>query len=213
MRNILCFGDSNTWGCKPITKFGFTDRYGPEERWPGVLQSELGDGYKIIEEGLNGRTTVYDDPVAGADRNGKSIFSPILETHMPLDLVIIMLGTNDMKPRFAGTAFDVACGAGALLSMVMNPIAGWLGDVPKTLLIAPPELGKLSVLDGIFEDGHTKSKKLASEMEKIADMLGSPFLNAGDYIRTSAADGVHLELDAHQALGLVIAEKVNEILV
>lgn len=212
MRNILCYGDSNTWGCKPITQFGVYERYDPDVRWPGVLQSILGTDYKIIEEGLNGRTTVFDDPIMGAHRNGKTYLAPCLETHMPLDLVIIMLGTNDMKPRFVGTAFDVACGAGALLSMVTNPVGGWIGDIPKTLLIAPPPIGQLTTLSGILEGGHERSNKLAGEMERIADMLGSPFLNAGQHIQSSPADGVHLETEDHLILGQVVAAKAQEIL-
>ena len=108
MKTILCFGDSNTWGCKPITTPGVFERHPPEVRWPGVFREQLGPGYTVIEEGANGRTTVHNDPFEGAHLNGRTYFSPCLETHMPLDLVIIMLGTNDLKPRFGLNAFDIA---------------------------------------------------------------------------------------------------------
>jgi len=212
MRNILCYGDSNTWGCKPITQFGVYERYDPDVRWPGVLQSILGTDYKVIEEGLNGRTTVFDDPIMGPHRNGRTFLAPCLETHMPLDLVIIMLGTNDLKPRFAGTAFDIACGAGALLAMVKNPTGNWIGGIPQTLLIAPPPVGELTALAGILEGAQERSIKLAGEMKRIADMLNSPFLEAGQHIRSSPADGVHLETEDHLTLGQVVAAKVQKIL-
>jgi lysophospholipase L1-like esterase len=212
MRNILCYGDSNTWGCKPITQYGVNARHDPDIRWTGVLQVTLGNDYQVIEEGLNGRTTVFDDPIMGAHRNGRTYLTPCLETHMPLDLVIIMLGTNDVKPRFSSTAFDIACGAGALLSMIKNPAGIWVGNPPQTLLVAPPPLGELTVLADVFEGSHERSNKLAGEMRRIAEMLGSPFLDAGQHIRSSPADGVHLEAEDHLTLGKVIAERVQKIL-
>ena len=96
MKTILCYGDSNTWGYNPAT----TERSSRDERWTGILRRELDDGYLVIEEGLNGRTTVWDDPIEGY-KNGKEYLIPCLETHKPLDLVIIMLGTNDLKVRFS----------------------------------------------------------------------------------------------------------------
>ncbi|USG60626.1 SGNH/GDSL hydrolase family protein [Sneathiella marina] len=212
MWNVLCYGDSNTWGCKPITQFGVYERYDPDVRWPGVLQSTLGSEYKVIEEGLNGRTTVFDDPIMGSDRNGKSYLAPCLETHMPLDLVIIMLGTNDLKPRFPGTTFDIACGAGALLAMAMNPAGNWIGALPKTLLVAPPQIGELTALAGILEGAQERSLKLAGDMKRVAEMLDSPFLDAGLHIQSSQADGVHLEAEDHLVLGQAIAAKVQELL-
>ena len=110
MKTILCYGDSNTWGAKPILKLGSPDRYQYEVRWTTVLQNQLGNDYHIIAEGLNGRTSTFDDPIEGAHKNGKRYLFPCLETHAPLDLVIIMLGTNDLKSRLGLTAWDIACG-------------------------------------------------------------------------------------------------------
>ena len=96
MRRILCFGDSNTWGYDPATG----ERFDEQTRWTGVLQAALGGDYTVIEEGLNGRTTVWDDPIEG-HKNGHEYLVPCLETHRPLDLVVLMLGTNDLKRRFS----------------------------------------------------------------------------------------------------------------
>ena len=117
MKTILCYGDSNTWGCIPLTGAQPPRRYGPAQRWPGVLRRELGDGFGIVEEGLNGRTTVWDDPLEPY-RSGKELLVPCLLTHQPIDLVIVMLGTNDLKGRFAVGARDIAAGAGLLLDIV-----------------------------------------------------------------------------------------------
>ena len=103
MKTILCYGDSNTWGYDPSSQ----QRFGPEERWTGVLQKELGMEYRIIEEGLNGRTTVWDDPIEGF-KNGMSYLIPCIESHKPFDLITIMLGTNDLKIRFSVSAYDIA---------------------------------------------------------------------------------------------------------
>lgn len=98
MKNILCYGDSNTWGYDAETK----NRFPPDVRWTGILKRTLGEGYHVIEEGLNGRTTVWDDPIEGY-KNGREYLIPCLESHRPLDLVIIMLGTNNLKKRFSLT--------------------------------------------------------------------------------------------------------------
>ena len=103
MKNILCFGDSNTWGYAPITK----TRFDENTRWTGVLQKQLGQNYRIIEEGLNGRTTVHNEE-GRPFRNGSDLLPVLMESHAPLDLVIIMLGTNDLKTKFNSTAQQIA---------------------------------------------------------------------------------------------------------
>lgn len=120
MKTILCYGDSNTWGYSPATQ----DRYGRDERWTGVLRNEIGEGYLVIEKGLGGRTTVWDDPVEGRHKNGETYLLPCLESHQPIDLVIILLGTNDLKRRFCVGAFDIAQGAGGLVRIVQKSETG-----------------------------------------------------------------------------------------
>ncbi|TKB94918.1 MAG: hydrolase, partial [Mesorhizobium sp.] len=113
MRSVLCYGDSNTHG--QIPGRGPLERYGPDERWPGVLRAELGPDWYVIEEGLSGRTTVHDDPIEGAHKNGRTYLRPCLQSHATLDLVIIMLGTNDLKIRFNKPPSEVAMGIGCLV--------------------------------------------------------------------------------------------------
>src|SRR6185503_2144360 len=133
MKTILCYGDSNTWGYEPATK----ERYSRAERWTGILQRELGAEYYVVEEGLNGRTTVWDDPIEGY-KNGKEQLIPCLTSHKPIDLVTIMLGTNDLKQRFSLSAYDIAEGAGVLVNIVQKSDCGPQEGAPKVLLMAPP---------------------------------------------------------------------------
>ena len=128
---VLCFGDSNTYGRDPKTK----GRFEHDVRWPGVLAKTLGRGYHVIEEGLNGRTTVWDDPVRGHQkRNGSMYLLPCLESHSPIDLLIVMLGTNDLKARFSVTAYDIGQSMGALIETAQRSGAGRNGGPPKVLV-------------------------------------------------------------------------------
>ena len=115
MKTILCYGDSNTWGYNPRTQ----DRFPIAERWTGVLAHKLGAEFRVVEEGLNGRTTVWDDPIEGY-KNGKEYLIPCLESHRPIDLVVIMLGTNDLKKRFSVSAYDIAQSVGVLVEIVQE---------------------------------------------------------------------------------------------
>ena len=127
MRSILCFGDSNTHG--QIPGMGPLDRYAREQRWPGILQAQLGAGWHVIEEGLSGRTTVHDDPIEGAHKNGRLYLRPCLQSHAPLDLVILMLGTNDLKVRFHMPPSEVAMGIGCLVYDIKELAPGPRGAV------------------------------------------------------------------------------------
>ena len=208
MKEVLCYGDSNTWGYNPATQ----ERYTRDERWTGVLQKNLGDGYHVIEEGLNGRTTVWDDPIEGEHKNGKTYLVPCLETHQPLDLVIIMLGTNDLKKRFSASAYDVAQGAGVLVDIVNKSVCGRNGKPPKVLLLAPPPLGKLTELAEMFEGGLEKSRKFSQYFQQVAREHSCEFFDTSTVIRSSDIDGIHLEKQDHKALGEAVAEIVKKIL-
>jgi lysophospholipase L1-like esterase len=151
MKTILCFGDSNTWGCRPLTSLENIPRYGPDVRWGSVLRTSLGEGYWVIEEGLNGRTTVWADPVEGEYKSGKSYLTACLESHAPLDLVTILLGTNDLKHRFGLSAWDIAACAGVLVQIVQSSAFGPNGSAPRVLLICPPPVTKLTLFAGLFE--------------------------------------------------------------
>ncbi|MDD3777731.1 MAG: SGNH/GDSL hydrolase family protein [Actinomycetota bacterium] len=216
MKTILCYGDSNTYGCKPI---GFDQleqgiiasdyRYGPQQRWPGVLQKELGTNYHIIEEGLNGRTTVFDDPVEGIYKNGIRYLPACLESHAPLDVVIIMLGTNDLKKKFSASAFDVALGLGQLVSLVKGSGAGPGGSSPQVLMLCPPPVGKLTQFALLFEGAEQKSKQLAGFTRKVARQSSCHFMEVAQVIMPSGIDGIHYEEESHYKLGVAVAEYIK----
>lgn len=207
MKTIVCFGDSNTWGYDPATK----GRFAPDTRWTGVLQATLGDGYRVIEEGLNGRTTTVDDPITPY-RNGRDYLPPCLESHAPVDLITIMLGTNDLKERFRRSASDIAESAGVLASMAKLSGCGPAGGAPQVLLIAPPPVATLTDFAEMLEGAEEKSKRFAHFYQKRAERLGVHFLDAGSVIRSSDLDGIHFEAAEHAKLGRAVAEKIRSIL-
>lgn len=210
MRSILCFGDSNTHGQVPGK--GPLDRYGPDIRWPGVLRAHLGPGWHVIEEGLSGRTTVHDDPIEGAHKNGRTYLRPCLQSHAALDLVILMLGTNDLKIRFNKPASEVAMGIGCLVYDIKELAPGPGGTVPEIMIVAPPPmLDDIKEWESIFRGGPAKSRELALEFEIIADSLEVHFFDAGSVAACSQADGFHLDEDAHRALGVALAQEVEAI--
>lgn len=208
-KNILCFGDSNTWGFPPDCG----PRYDRGTRWPGVLQAELGDRYYIIEEGLPGRNTVWDDPVEGG-KNGLKQLMPLIHSHMPLDLLIIMLGTNDLKNRFSVSPLDVAWSIGRLVKAARESGHPLLGEAPEILVICPPPLGYLSnsPFEGIFIGAEMKSRQLASVLGAYCVENGISMLDAGSVVQTSPLDGVHWEPSEHHKLGVAVAKKVKIIL-
>jgi len=206
MKTILCYGDSNTWGYNPSTK----DRYDRDERWPGVLRNELGGEYLVIEEGLNGRTTVWDDPIEGY-KSGKEYLIPCLETHKPIDLVIIMLGTNDLKKRFSLSAFDIAEGAGVLVRIVQKSETGPDDKAPEVLLLAPPSVARLTEFADMFEDSEDKSKKFSQQYRRVAEELRCELLDTVGVIVSSDIDGIHFEVEEHEKLGKAVAARVREI--
>jgi lysophospholipase L1-like esterase len=208
MANILCYGDSNTWGCIPLQGPEPARRYPPGTRWPGVLRRELDDGYWVVEAGLNGRTTVWDDPLE-PHRNGRKLILPTLLTHQPLDLVIIMLGTNDLKRRMNASPADIARGAGVLVDIVAASGCGPDGRAPQTLLVCPAPIAEVDQFDDEFEGGTEKSQQLAGHFAAIAEARSCAFLDAGALISSSDVDGIHLDEPQHAALGVAIAERVR----
>ncbi|PID55503.1 hydrolase [candidate division KSB3 bacterium] len=207
MYEILCFGDSNTWGYRPEN----AQRYDRKTRWTGVLQKALGKGFFVMEEGLNGRTTVWDDPVEEG-KNGSRQLLPCLESHKPLSLVILMLGTNDLKDRYSVPAIDIANSIGRLIEIIKKSNTGEGGKAPAILLLAPPPLGEISTSNESFAHGKAKSAKLGLYYENIACEKGCHFFNTASIIESSPVDGVHLSEKSHQILGTRLAEIVKNIL-
>jgi len=211
VKTILCYGDSNTWGCIPLTGAQPPRRYGPTKRWPGVLRRELGDGFWIVEEGLNGRTTVWDDPLEPF-RSGRELLLPCLLTHQPIDLVIVMLGTNDLKIRFGVGARDIAAGAGLLLDIVRASNCGPGESPPRALLVCPPSVGHLDVFAEEFAGAVERSRDLPRHYAAVADAHACPWIDAGVHVRSSDKDGIHLDAPAHEQLGVVVAQHVRLLL-
>lgn len=207
MKTILCYGDSNTWGHDPVAN----NRFAMDERWPGVLRNILGTEFLVVEEGLGGRTTVWNDPIEGY-KSGKEYLIPCLETHKPLDLVIIMLGTNDLKHRFSLTAFDIAKGAGVLVDMVQKSSSGVQGKAPHVLLLAPPVIAKLTEYAEMFKGAEEKSRQFSKYFRQVAAEMQCSFLDTANIIVSSNYDGIHLEKAEHEKLGRAVAELVIKIL-
>lgn len=200
---ILCFGDSLTWGFDPRSG----ERYPRWKRWTFLLEKELGEGWRVIEEGLNGRTTGFDDPIEG-DKNGRRHLPIILESHRPLDLVVIMLGTNDLKKRFALSPAGIAQSAGVLVDMTMRS-----GASSKVLLVAPPPLASLTSLSQLwgFEEGVEKSQRLAEYYQVTARWHGCYFFDAGKIVQTSSLDGVHWEEEENRKFAQALSQEIRRI--
>ena len=206
MKNILCFGDSNTWGYAPVTGH----RYPLSVRWTGVLQQTLGDEYYVIEQGLNGRTTRFDEP-GRADRNGIALLPVILESHRPLSLVVIMLGTNDLKTQYQQSAKNIADSAGLLCKAVLEN--DLLEGQTQVLLVSPTWVTKLPIdAQEVFARAADKSRMLASCFAKVAEQLPIHFFNAAKVVKTTDSDGVHWEANQHSDFAHVLAIKIKSIL-
>lgn len=207
MKSILCFGDSNTFGTAPMTRLGQERRWPFAQRWPGVLQGALGEGWRVIEEGLPGRTIGRDDPVEGADRNALRYLPACLGSHRPLDAVVFMLGTNDLKARFHLGADDIAHGVHGLVDAVLvssPPDA----PPPRILVICPAPVLERGCLAGFFTGAEAKGPYMARPMAEVARCRGVDFLDAGLHVQVSPLDGVHLDVAAHQTLGSSVARWV-----
>jgi lysophospholipase L1-like esterase len=203
---ILCFGDSNTYGTNPVDK----SRYDQHQRWPGVLRDQLGEDFWVIEEGQPGRTTVWNDPIEGI-KSGKEYLIPCLESHAPLDLVILLLGTNDLKERFSLTATDIALGARTLVQIIQSSPSGIGKIAPQVLLIAPPPVLNIPNLWEPMRNAPETSKRLAAAYQKVASENNCHFLDAGSVIRSSAVDGFHWDIPEHNKLGKEVASQICKI--
>jgi lysophospholipase L1-like esterase len=210
MRTVLCYGDSNTHGQIP----GGTplQRYPYEKRWPGVLGSELGTGWRIIEEGLSGRTTVRDDPIEGTIKNGRTYLRPCVMSHAPLDLIILMLGTNDLKARFGQPASEVAMGLKCLILDIRELGPGPNGHIPEIMIVSPPPmLDDIKEWEAIFKGAQGKSHELALQFEIMADSLEVHFFDAASVAECDPIDGFHINAEAHAKLGFALAREVEAI--
>lgn len=214
MINILCYGDSNTYGYNPLNG----KRFGINERWTGRLQSMLGRNYKIIEEGLNGRTTVLDDPL-DKNKNGAEYFDIALNSNYPVDLVVIMLGSNDLKIRFNMPVIDIAYGAGKIVDKAINisKLKNKEHKPCKVLLVSPIHIGK-NIEKSIYCESfggniaRDKSLQFAKYYKQVAKDYGVYFMDAGFYVNPSQEDSLHLDKEGHRILAYAFKDKIKEIM-
>lgn len=210
-RTILCYGDSMTWGFDPAGGADYL-RHGFNERWTRRLGSELGPDYHVIEEGLNGRTTVFDDPVTGG-KSGLADLPNRLKSHMPVSLLVLMLGTNDLQNRFNVNAVEIARGLGRLLECASSSTCGPGGQPPKILVLIPPVLGPLAgPLVAPMYDAQTcmeESRRLRETYPTIAAQFGAQCLDTDQFAKSSAIDGLHLDGDMQQPFAMALASTIR----
>ena len=202
--NILCFGDSNTYGYKPDR----TGRFDESIRWTGLLQKKLGPDYHIIEEGLCGRTTVFQDELREG-RRGLDLIGVTVEMQTPVDLMILMLGTNDCKTRYGASAAVIARG----LDQVIRKARKSSPTPFDILVISPIHLGK-GVGEPDFDpefnsNSEAVSRNLAAEYRKVALLNHAAFLNAADFASPSVTDREHLDEAGHAALADAVYRRIS----
>ena len=200
MRSVMLFGDSNTHGTLPVPALGQGSRMARADRWTTHFAAAV-PGWEVIVEGQPGRTTVHDDPVEGAHRNGLTILPALMESHAPLDAVIIMLGTNDLKPRFGVPPVDIALGLERLVGVIRlaNPAC-------HIMLVAPSPIAEAGCLAEMFGGGAAKSSQLATVIAAAAARAGTAFFDASAHLTPSPIDGIHYAPDGMRAFGLALAQ-------
>lgn len=209
MPTILTFGDSNTHGTPPMTDRVLRARHGRDIRWPQVMARAL--DWELVEEGLPGRTAQFDDPVMDGLMNGHPALRQALQSHGPLDVLTIMLGTNDVKTRFGATPEQVMAGMAALLDLATSAEMQDRHGGFRVLLICPPPVQETGVLAMDFWGAAAKSQALPPLYAALAASRGVGFLDAGQVIAVSPVDGVHFDAAAHLTLGAAVAEAVRQL--
>ena len=207
-KHVLCFGDSNTHGycAEPQDCLDGGDRFNENERWTCLLGKMLGDDYLVIEEGLGGRTTVFEDPLHEG-MSGLSVIYPILMSHEPIDLLVIMLGTNDTKERFSANPACIGAGLERLIDKAKT-VPAWSGNEPNILVVAPPHIHKEFSDANMGGCCHAKSTALAPIYKSICERCGYAFLDAQGRADFNNTDHLHLTREGHAAL----AKKLSEII-
>ncbi len=216
MKSVLCFGDSNTYGYDGLN-YGI--RFPRDIRWPGVMQTVLGEKYLVIEEGLSGRTIFMDDNVTGR-MSGMSYLEPCLDSHRPLNLVIIMLGTNDLKDRFLLTSGEIGRGMQRMIETAKNPKFGMHNEPAEVLIVAPVEGREVApnpawpFPSSVTSDYIARNQELAKALEWTAKFMGVHFASICDDERfpCNDLDGIHLTSEGHLAVAHYLAGQVKQIL-
>ena len=206
---LMCFGDSNTHGTPPITQRGVYARYDAATRWPTRAVAQLGPDWALVEEGLPGRTTCFDDPMMGDHMNAVIGLRIALNSHGPLDYMTMMLGTNDVKARFGASAERIVAGIAGLVDMALAPEMAARHPGLRILLIAPPPVQELGLLTGEFIGAAAKGQALAPLLQAYAATRGLGFLDAGRVLQTSPIDGIHFAPEGHAALAIAAAQALK----
>lgn len=196
----------------PMRDLADRRRYAPHIRWTGHAAACLPADLCLVEEGHPGRTTCHDDPVEGAHKNGLRALPILLETHRPIDAVVLMLGTNDFKTRFDARAQDVAQAVETLLGVIAAAAAGPAGGCPKILIVAPPPVAEIGCLAEVFQGGAARARGLGAALADVARRHGTGFVDAGDLVTVSPVDGVHFEPEAHATLGRAIGRALARLM-
>jgi lysophospholipase L1-like esterase len=207
-RTVLCFGDSNTHGTMAMRSVADRRRHPSADRWPSLMAKALAPEWEVIAEGHPGRTAVLDDPVEGAHKNALRSLQAILESHRPLDLVIVMLGTNDLKARFGLTAHDIALGVQRVVIEVQRSDCGPAGTAPDVLLAAPVVVTETGVFAETFSGAAAKSAALPPLLKAVATRQATGFSDLNAVATTDPVDGIHLDAQAHAAIGATLAQAV-----
>lgn len=212
-KHIVCFGDSNTHGYCAMND----GRFDEDERWTCLLQKELGEDYLVLEEGLSGRTTCFDDPLFEG-LSGLDYIYPCLMSHEPVDLLVIMLGTNDTKERFGASAPCIGLGMKRLVQKAISVTDCWRDKKPQILIVTPQNIGdeyEHSGVRGTMGAGCAKkSRGLAKEYEQVAELTGCYYLDANKVVTAppNDIDFMHLTAEGHRQLADGIAARIHEIL-
>lgn len=209
MALVLTFGDSNTHGTPPIVDLAQNDRFDPQTRWPTRMARSL--GCDLIEEGLPGRTTMFDDPVMGSYMNGQMGLKIALESHGPIDALVIMLGTNDVKARFTANAVQVQGGMSSLLDIAQHGTYQERHGGFQILLVCPPPVIEVGPIRHEFFGGAARSAQLPRLYAELAAARGIAFLDAGQHIAVSPLDGVHFNEAAHASLADAVAQALGKL--
>jgi lysophospholipase L1-like esterase len=211
MKHILCYGDSNTFGTNPASGGG---RHPDDVRWTGVLQKLLGLEYRVIEEGCGGRTTVFEDEISYG-RNGIKMLTPCIASHNPLDLIVVMLGTNDLKQRYQVTSWDLGKAMERVITEIQHFPYQPFYPVPEILIVAPPYI-KEGISESIYgcftEEAARLSHCFAKEYEAVSAVKGCYFFDAALVAEASEEDRLHMNAENHGKLAAALAIKIREIL-
>lgn len=214
MKTILAYGDSLTFGSNPQPG---GPRHAYEDRWPSVLEHGLGGKARVIAEGLGGRTTAFDDWTADADRNGARILPTLLASHAPLDMVIIMLGTNDLKPAVNGSALTASYGMRRLVQIIRGHFSMLNEPVPQILLVAPPlvcdtDNGDMMGHFGGIAHALSQASELAQHYARRAQEWNTGFFDASTVAQPDPRDGIHLDAANTRAIGEGLVPVVKSML-